>query len=135
MPLLFDSDYVKLSERNISYEESETNRFFIFTHFVLPTGVYNVTECDVLVVIPQNYNQAGNDMFWTCPYLQRQNGVPIPAINTPGAGDNRTCNGREYCRWSRHWNPGNPGVWRPGYDDIISIYRRIEWALNKPDTR
>jgi len=135
MPLLFDADYVKLRERNLSYEESEANRFFIFTHFVLPSGVYNETECDVLVVIPPNYDQAGNDMFWTYPYLHRQNGVPIPAINTPGAGDNRMWNGQEYCRWSRHWNPGIPGVWRPGHDDIISIYRRIEWALNKPDTR
>lgn len=134
MALLFDSDYTKLNERNISFEEGEPNRFFIFTHYTLPGGMYNHQECDVLVVIPPNYNQAGNDMFWTYPRLLRSNGVPIPATNDPGAGDNRSWNGREFCRWSRHWNPGAPAVWRPGYDDIISIYRRVQWALTHPDT-
>ena len=135
MPLLFESDYGKLRERNLTYEENEANRFFVFTHYLLPNGIYDAVECDVLVVIPPNYNQAGNDMFWTYPHLRRTNGVPIPAANPPGGGDNRILNGREYCRWSRHWNPPSKGVWRPGRDDIISIYRRIEWALSNPDAR
>lgn len=133
MPLLFDSDYAKLLERNVTYAESERDRFFIFTNHVLPAGVYDAAQCDVLVVIPPNYNQDGNDMFWTYPYLRRTNGVPIPAVMPPGGGDNRSQNGREYCRWSRHWNPQGKRVWRPGHDDIISIYRRIDWSLNHPD--
>lgn len=135
MPLLFESDYAKLRERNLTYEESEANRFLIFTHFLLPDGVYDVRKCDVLVVIPPNYNQDGNDMFWTYPRLQRVNGVPIPATNNPGGGDNRIWNGLEFCRWSRHWNPQGKRVWRPGLDDIISIYRRVEWAFKNPDTQ
>jgi hypothetical protein len=135
MPLLFESDYTKLKERNLTYEESEAGRFFVFTQFVLPSGIYDHANCDVLVVIPPNYNQGGNDMFWTYPCLRRANGVPIPAANNLGGGDNRNCNGREYCRWSRHWNPPSKGVWRPGRDDIITIYRRIEWALANPDAR
>jgi len=135
MPLLFESDYAKLRERNLTYEESEANRFFIFTQYLLPSDVYNEAGCDVLVVIPPNYNQDGNDMFWTYPHLRRLSGVPIPAANNPGSGDNRFWNGREFCRWSRHWNPQGKRVWRPGYDDIISIYRRIDWALKNPDAR
>ena len=135
MPLLLDSDYVKLRERNLAFEESERDRFFIFKSHVLPPGLYNESACDVLVVIPPNYNQAGNDMFWTYPHLRRVSGVPIPAANNPGGGDNRVWGGREYCRWSRHWNPQGKRVWRPGFDDIISIYRRVEWALKNPDAR
>lgn len=134
MALLLESDYTKLGEHNISFEESEPNRFFVFTHYRLPEGLYNVPKCDVLVIVPPNYNQAGNDMFWTYPRLSRCNGIPIPATNDPGAGDNRVWNGKEFCRWSRHWNPGLKGVWRPGYDNIISIYRRVKWALSRPDS-
>ena len=132
MPLLFDDDYENLRERGIAYEESEAKRFFIFTHISLPEGLYTVATCDVLVVIPPNYNQDGNDMFWTFPRLYRADAKPIPAVLDPAGGDNRVLNGKEYCRWSRHW-PSGPGMWRPGKDDIISIYRRIVWALQKPD--
>lgn len=134
MPLLLDEDYSKLKDRALSYEENEPQRFFIFTQYQLLPEIYTVATCDVLVVIPENYNQAGNDMFWTFPRLYRTEGKPIPAILDPGAGDNRSWNGREFCRWSRHW-PSGPGVWRPGKDDIISIYRRIDWALRNPDVQ
>jgi Prokaryotic E2 family E len=135
MPLLFDEDYVKLKERGLSYEESEQQRFFIFTQYPLPGALYTVAACDVLVVIPANYNQAGNDMFWTFPRLYRTDGKQIPNVNDPGGGDPRSWKEREFCRWSRHWVPPNPGVWRPGKDDIISIYRRIDWALRNPDAQ
>lgn len=134
MPLLLDEDYGQLEERGISYEESEQQRFFTFTQFNLLSGLYTDVACDVLVVIPQNYNQDGNDMFWTFPRLHRTDGKPIPATLDPGGGDNRIWNGKEFCRWSRHWQAG-PGVWRSGQDDIISIYRRIEWALHRPDAQ
>jgi len=85
MPLLFDEDYSKLKDRDLSYEESEQQRFFIFTQYQLPSGLYTVGTCDVLVVIPANYNQAGNDMFWTFPRLYRTDGKQIPAVLTPPA--------------------------------------------------
>jgi hypothetical protein len=132
MALLLPEDYKKLAERRINYEESEPHRFLIFTAFKLPEKIYTVELCDVLVVIPTNYNQAGNDMLWTNPRLKRATGQPIPASNEAGQGDNRTWNSREFCRWSRHWQAAS-NVWRPGRDDVISIYRRVEWALKHPD--
>ena len=135
MPLLLDDDYIKLADRGITYEEAEQQRFFVFTNYQLPEGLYSAANCDVLVMIPPNYNQAGNDMFWCNPHFVRMNGAPIPAVGGPGFGDNRVWGGREFCRWSRHWNPPNPGVWRPGKDDIISIYRRIVRALRNPDAQ
>ena len=132
MPLLFDEDYIKLRDHGYSFEESEQQRFFIFTNIQLQPGQYTVANCDVLVMIPGNYNQDGNDMFWTFPRLFLTSGNQIPAVMDSGGGDNRVWKNREFCRWSRHWNSGN-GVWRPGKDNIISIYRRIDWALRNPE--
>ena len=134
MPLLFDEDYEKLAQRGFSYEESEQQRFFIFKDYPLPAGVYNVNACGVLIVIPPNYNQAGNDMLWTYPRLSRTDGKTIPATLDSGHSENHYYNGHEYHRWSRHWNPGTAGAWRLGKDDIISIQRRIEWAFRNPGT-
>jgi hypothetical protein len=133
MSLLLETDYAKLSARNVQFEESAANRFVVFNKYVLPVGLYTVPTCDVLVVIPPNYNQDGNDMLWTHPHLQRANGAAIPQTLPPGGSDNRNWNGREFCRWSRHWPAGTQRAWRPGHDDINSIYRRIEWALKNPD--
>lgn len=135
MPLLFEEDYMSLQDHGIAYEESEHQRFFVFIGLVVQEGLYTKSSCDVLVVIPPNYNQAGNDMFWTFPQLIRSNGAAIPAAMGPGGGDNRVWNGKEFCRWSRHWNPPSDGVWRPGKDDIVSIFRRIDWALKNPDAK
>ena len=132
MPLLLDSDYERLRDADISFREDESNRFLVFLGVSLHDLKYNVSECDVLVVIPPNYPQAGNDMFWTYPSLSLADGRAIPGILGPGS-DSRVWNGREFCRWSRHWQPSTPGAWRPGKDDVISIYRRVTWALSHPD--
>lgn len=133
MPLLLDADYERLRDAAIAFEESEPHRFLIFLGVKPQTPKYTVDVCDVLVVIPPNYPQAGNDMFWTSPQLIRADGKDIPQVLGPGGGDNRVWNGREFCRWSRHWFPSLPGAWRPGKDDVITIYRRIVWALEHPD--
>lgn len=135
MSLLLDSDYERLREAGLAWEEDEGKRFLVFLGFKLQEGQYDVPDCDVLVVIPLNYPQAGNDMFWTYPRLHRSDGRPIPAVLDPGGGDNRFWKGCEFCRWSRHWSPSAPGGWRLGKDDIMSIYRRIEWALKYSDSR
>ena len=133
MALLLDSDYERLREAGFAFDEDAGQRFFVFLGVSPEDSQYTVPTCDALVVMPLNYPQAGNDMFWTYPRLHRADGRPIPQVLDPGGGDNRFWKGREFCRWSRHWVPPSPGVWRPGKDDIISIYRRIEWALQCPD--
>jgi len=118
----------------MEFEEDVAQRFFVFLGVKPQENQYTVSSCDVLVVIPPNYPQAGNDMFWTYPQLHRADGRPIPAVLGPG-GDSRIWKGREFCRWSRHWDPSGPGAWRAGKDDVMSIYRRIEWALKYPEGR
>lgn len=132
MPLLRDEDYEWLRANNISIVEVEASRFIIFMGVVLPEVLYTDDRCNVLVVIPANYNQDGNDMLWTDPRLKRKDGLPIPATTEKGGGDSRCHAGVEYCRWSRHWHQPPSVVWRQGMDDIRTIYRRIVTALEKP---
>jgi len=131
MPLLHEEDYEFLADRGLEYEEDAPNRFLVLKNYPLPRGLYPIYQCDVLVVIPLNYNACGNDMFWTFPILSRIDGKPIPSINKPGSSDNRLYGGREFCRWSRHWNAASS--WQPNIDNILTILQRIEWALNTPD--
>jgi hypothetical protein len=133
LPLLLDSDYDRLREAGIRFDEDEPNRFLIFLNLSLEGLTYNAAACDVLVVIPPNYPQGGNDMFWTSPPLLRADGRQIPQVLGLGGGDGRVWNGREFCRWSRHWDPSSPGAWRAGKDDVMSIYRRVDWALRHPE--
>lgn len=133
MSLLLDQDYAELQERGISTLEDEANRFLVFPGFELPQGIYMQPSCDVLVAVPRNYNQDGNDMFWTYPRLTRADGAPIPATGEPGA-DSRTFQSRIFCRWSRHWHKGS-SIWRPGSDNVVTIMRRITWAFEHPDAK
>lgn len=134
MPLLLDTDYAELQERGLTYLEDDSQRFLILLGYPLPNGLYHEKSCDVLVIIPQNYNQAGINMLWTFPHLTRVDGKEIPRMNRPGGGDNRNYGGKEFCRWSRHWDHA-PVLWRAGKDNVVTILRRIAWALNNPDAK
>jgi hypothetical protein len=134
MPLLLDADYEELKARGLNIVEDEPNRFLVFPDYCLPDGLYHQKSSDILVIVPKNYNQDGNDMLWTHPRLVRADGKPIPATNDPGGGDNRVFGGKEFCRWSRHWQSGS-AVWRPGKDNVVTILRRIAWALGNPDAQ
>lgn len=134
MPLLLDEDYKELEAQGFSYTEDEAQRFLVLLDYKLPKGIYDHEVCDVLIIIPPNYPQAGNDMLWTNPRLIRADGKSIPATNNAGGSDNRMFEGQEFCRWSRHWNRGS-SVWRAGKDDVVTILRRIEWAFRKPDAQ
>lgn len=133
MGLLLDEDYIELKERGVAYVEDAAQRFLILVNYVLPPGLYEQQTCDVLIAIPSNYNQAGNDMFWTCPRISRTDGQNIPATNEPGC-DSRTFDGRVFCRWSRHWNQGS-SVWKSGKDNVVTILRRLTWAFEHPDAK
>lgn len=134
MPLLLDADYEELKARGLEIVEDEPNRFIVFPDYMLPDALYQQQTADVLVAIPRSYNQDGNDMFWTYPRLIRADGVPIPATNDAGVGDNRSFAGKEFCRWSRHWHQG-PSVWKPGRDNVVTILRRIAWAFGNPNAQ
>lgn len=137
MPLLFDEDYDILENSGLVYEEDEASRFLIIKDYPLKPNLYKYNETpidkvDVLVVIPPNYNTSGTDMLWTYPPLKRIDNIPIPCTMDFGGGDARFFGGKEFCRWSRHYQPNS---WSPKIDNIQKILSRIEWALRNPDSQ
>ncbi len=137
MALLFDEDYEILAASGLEYEEDVKNRFLVIKDYPLKSGLYEyanepIDYVDVLVVIPTNYNTSGNDMFWVHPPLSRADKKQIPSAFNIGQGDSRIYNGREFCRWSRHFKHQ---TWNPKIDNIEKILCRIEWALKKPDAQ
>jgi hypothetical protein len=137
MPLLFDEDYAILNDSGLAFEEDETTRCLIIKNYPLQKSFYHynsqvLESVEVLVQIPPNYNTGGNDMFWTYPPLSRIDGLPIPAVLGIGGGDSRFHQEKEYCRWSRHYNPSS---WAPKEDNIQKILSRIEWSLKNPNSQ
>ncbi|MDF2449513.1 MAG: hypothetical protein K0R26_2017 [Bacteroidota bacterium] len=135
MKLLFDDDYKLLDESGLKYQEDFDQRFLVINNYPLQKGQYifggkPLTEVGVLVIIPENYNMSGGDMFWTDLPIERADGIPIPAISPFGGGDNRFFIEKEYCRWSRHFSAES---WKGKVDTVEKILSRIEWALRNPD--
>ena len=136
MSLLLEEDYKILYESGLQYVEDKDNRFLIIRNYPVAQGLYvssgmPVTEVEVLVIIPSNYNMSGTDMLWTHPSISRTDNGPIPAVNVYGGNDNRFFNSKEYCRWSRHYEGSS---WKAKIDNVQKILSRIEWALRNPST-
>jgi hypothetical protein len=137
MALLFDEDYQILEKSGLGYEEDEVQRFLLIKNFPLAPNLYThsgvtLKLVDVLWIVPSDYNTSGGDMFWVNPALSRADGKVIPAVFGFGGGDARHFKGKEYCRWSRHWNNAS---WKPKTDNIQKVLDRIEWALKNPDAK
>lgn len=132
MTLLTDEDYSNLERMQLKFEEDEAKHLLVFIDFKLNAGLYQVDQCNVLVVIPPNYPAAGNDMFWTYPRLQRTDGLVIPGTIDSTLSDCqrdiRIFEGKTYDRWSRHWEKDNQ-KWRAGKDNIETIVNRLTYVL------
>ena len=135
MGLLTEEDYSDLVRMEMKYKEDEDKHLLVFPDFKLSAGLYQVDQCNVLVVIPENYPAAGNDMLWTFPSLQCKDGRLIPgtiATNKPNnERDIRVFEEKTYERWSRHWNAGNQ-LWRAGRDNITTVVNRLTYVLANP---
>ncbi|WP_029038494.1 E2/UBC family protein [Salinimicrobium xinjiangense] len=130
MALLFEDDYELLKSSGLVIEEDEAKRFLVIKNYPVQPDLYLVggqpiTELEVLLIIPPNYNTSGGDMFWTYPRISRANGMIIPNYG----GDPRIHAGKSFDRWSRHFKPGS---WRPKIDNVQKILSRVEWALRNP---
>jgi|GEM_PF-1605732 len=132
MALLTKEDYSKLAAMSLEYKEELNQRFLVFPKFKLVENLYQVNFCEILVVIPETYPAAGNDMLWTYPRLLRTDGLLIPGTipdcPNPANRDVRVFEGKVFERWSRHWNAGNQ-LWRPGKDEINTIVNRLTYVL------
>lgn len=137
MSLLFPEDYTYLDSTGLRFVEDEAQRYLVIQNFPLPEGMYittdtvPITQIEVLVIIPSNYNISGTDMLWTHPAITRTDKGSMPRVNGYGVGHNKKFMDKEYCRWSRHYDGTS---WKPKEDNIVKILARIEWALKNPST-
>lgn len=122
-----------LPKTDLQYLESKNYRFsqkkdgnvkgLVIHGYPLPAGKYHVDAADILIQIPNGYNDTHPDMFFCSPHLKLQTTKSEPAAT----GGRLKFNEIEWQQWSRHSNVGND--WRPGIDGIKSHLRKVDRAL------
>jgi hypothetical protein len=88
-------------------------------------GAYSKLRSDVLMLTDYQYPMSAMDMLYMEPDVQYASG-PIPAH----ANTVEEQVGRPWRRWSWHRN----GIWRPGFDNLLSHWAFVEacWAKERP---
>ena len=113
-----------LVSRGIQFEEHEEGgqKAVILKEFALPSGHFDASAADILILLPSGYPDAPPDMFYTIPWLKLalSNGYPRKADRA------FEFYGSRWQRWSRHSNE-----WRSGIDGIWIMIKRIETALEQ----
>lgn len=110
----------RAKEYAISSEASMT--CVVLRHFPIPRG-YAQTEADLLLRLSPGYPDVPPDMWWFDPPLRRADGGGIPATEHM-----ETHLGRQWQRWSRHFNPGQ---WQSGRDSLETFLALIRKELEK----
>ena len=122
MSILPSKDRRYLSVRGIAYREVEQGgqKGVILTDFPLPDGKFQVSQANILIVLPPGYPDAPPDMFYAVPHLLLVAGRRAPRATQVQLN----FDGQNWQRWSRHNNQ-----WRPGADGLWTMIKRIEVAL------
>lgn len=117
-----DRDYLK--EKGYIYQEYSdgAQKGIIFSGWKLPDGKYNLSEVDLLILIPSGYRDTPLDMFYNYPNIiligeQKQ----AKATEATHVFQTRT-----WQRWSRHLAGG---AWRPGVDGLHTFIQAVQKAL------
>jgi hypothetical protein len=92
----------------------------VFPGWALPPG-YDRASADLLVRLPAGYPDLPPDMWWFDPAVKLPNGSTPPATQaTEGYL------GRQWQRWSRHFQAGQ---WKSGIDGLESYLALIRQEL------
>jgi hypothetical protein len=94
----------------------------VMPEFLLPTG-FTVEQADLLVCLNAGYPDVAPDMWWFSPAVLRADGVPIPATEAT-----QHVVGREWQRWSRHFNGTG---WLAGTDTLESYVALVRREVGK----
>lgn len=90
--------------------------------FALPPGL-NRSAADLLLRLAPAYPDVPPDMWWFDPEIRRKDGAEIPATQVK-----ESHLGRQWQRWSRHFNPGQ---WKSGVDSLESLLALVRMELLK----
>lgn len=130
MSFLPEHDRDFFASKSIAFQEvvEQQARGVVFSDFPVPLGLFAKEDgklvarktAELLVVVPDGYNDTPLDSFYVYPPLYLENGSE-PA-NTTGRYD---FGGRNWQFWSRHQS----GSWRPGIDSFESYIQVVREAL------
>jgi hypothetical protein len=116
--LLPERDITYLAERDIANEITTDQGMtcLVVKDWALPAGLHP-RQVDLLLRLAPGYPDIPPDMWWFCPGVTCESGMPIQATQvTEGYL------GRTWQRWSRHLPAG---VWRLGVDGLESFFAVI----------
>jgi hypothetical protein len=117
-----DTNYLK--ERAPNHEVSiEANMTCVMIpNYPLPQG-FDRLHADLLLRLSAGYPDVPPDMWWFDPPLRRADGQVIPATEVV-----EHHLGRNWQRWSRHFNPGQ---WQSGIDSLESFLALLRRELER----
>ncbi len=115
-------DRAYLAEKSIKYEEigADGHKGVVLRSYPLPTGQFDASRADILILLPVGYPDTPPDMFHLIPWVRLIAGNTYPRA----ADQSVTFAGQSWQRWSRHNTE-----WRPGVDGIWSMLKRVDHAL------
>jgi hypothetical protein len=118
------ADVTCLAERGIEYSVSaEANMTCVlFSGYKLPAG-YDRAVSDLLLRLQPGFPDVPPDMWWFNPAIRLAGGRVVPATEVT-----ERHLGRDWQRWSRHFNAGQ---WRSGIDSLESFLALIRRELER----
>jgi len=124
--VLPETDANYLAERQIVHELTTEQGMLnvVFPGFALPVGL-DRPAADLLIRLASGYPDIAPDMWWFDPAVRLPDGRAIPATDVV-----ESYLGRQWQRWSRHFQAGQ---WQPGRDGLesyLALIRRdlAQWA-------
>ena len=118
------SDIAYLNERGVAYEIATESDMtcVVMPEWPLPNG-FDRDAADLLVRLNPGYPDVPPDMWWFAPPVHLANGTALPATSAV-----ERYLGREWQRWSRHFQNGQ---WQSGVDGLGGYLTLIRQDLER----
>ncbi len=120
-----EDDAEHLRDKGLSWElvAEGSGGCLVIKSFSVSVEVYDRSETDLMIQVPQGYPMAGLDMFYVDPPLKLRTGNYPPAAEV---FEDHV--GRKWQRFSRHLNDANC-PWQGGVDGLRSFLALITREL------
>jgi E2/UBC family protein E/multiubiquitin len=124
---LLETDVAWLTEKGYDWTVTPNGGgggSLIIAGLVLAPMRYDQAQTDLLLQIPNDYNDAGLDMWWIAPAIR----LRVTGAYPPAAEHFEMLLGRRWQRFSRHLNQ----AWRAGLDDVPRFMTYVIAELQSP---
>ncbi|MDD3394291.1 MAG: E2/UBC family protein [Anaerotignum sp.] len=116
---MLEDDIEYLNGAFPEWESLKDGSWVLLPDFPIPEG-YTVKEATVAIQLPGNYPTTAPDMAYFFPFIERSDGLAIPATQV-----SMNIDGKSFQRWSRHYKPG---TWHPDEDGLaIHVMAIKDW--------